>query len=62
MVALYQYHSRTKGDLAFQKDDRMVVLDKENGGWWRARNLSSNLEGYIPMNYVAEESSLDAQK
>ena len=54
--------SRTKGDLAFQKDDRMVVLDKENGGWWKARNLTSNQEGYIPMNYVAEESSLDAQK
>eukprot|EP00116_Pleurobrachia_bachei_P011240 sb/3471502/ len=40
----------------------MVVLDKENGGWWKARNLTSNQEGYIPMNYVAEESSLDAQK
>ena len=40
----------------------MVVLDKRNGGWWKARNLSTNIEGYIPMNYVADENSLEAQK
>ena len=40
----------------------MIILDKRNGGWWKARNLSTNIEGYIPMNYVADETTLEAQK
>ena len=58
----YDYTPRTEGDLTFKKDDRMIILDKRNGGWWKARNLSTNIEGYIPMNYVADEKSLEAQK
>jgi len=40
----------------------MVILDKRNGGWWKAKNLCSGQEGYVPMNYVADENSLEAQK
>ncbi|XP_063689716.1 tyrosine-protein kinase SRK2-like isoform X1 [Bolinopsis microptera] len=62
VIALYDYTPRTEGDLTFKKDDRMIILDKRNGGWWKARNLSTNIEGYIPMNYVADETTLEAQK
>jgi len=61
VIALYSYSPRTEGDLSFVKDERMVVLDKRGGGWWKARSLSTNQEGFVPMNYVVDESSLKAQ-
>lgn len=57
----YGYSPRTEGDLSFVKDERMVILDKRGGGWWKARSLSTNQEGFVPMNYVVDESSLKAQ-
>jgi len=61
VIALYAYDARTSSDISFQKDDKLIVLDKSNVDWWKARNLRTNLEGYIPSNYVASADSLQAK-
>jgi hypothetical protein len=60
-IALYDYESRTDGDLAFQTDDLLEILEKSDTDWWRARNKISGMEGYIPSNYVAPLKSVEAE-
>ena len=43
------------------QDDILVVLDKSNTDWWKARNTRTREEGYIPSNYVASVHSLEAK-
>ena len=61
-VALYDYDARTNEDLTFKKGERLQVIDNNDGDWWLARSLDSQLEGYIPSNYVAPEQSVSAQE
>ncbi|XP_046633652.1 tyrosine-protein kinase Src42A-like [Daphnia pulicaria] len=60
-IALYDYETRTDGDLAFQTDDLLEILEKSDTDWWRARNKISGMEGYIPSNYVAPLKSVEAE-
>lgn len=61
VVALYPYEKRTESDISFDKDDILIVLDKSNTDWWKARNTRTREEGYIPSNYVASIHSLQAK-
>lgn len=67
-VALFDYQARTAEDLSFHAGDKLQVLNTSHEGWWFARHLErrdalsgQQLEGYIPSNYVAEDSSLEAE-
>lgn len=66
-VALFDYEARTAEDLSFHAGDKLQVLNTSQKGWWWARHLEKEdssgqrLEGYIPSNYVAEDSSLQAE-
>ncbi|VDN01808.1 unnamed protein product [Thelazia callipaeda] len=60
-VALFDYDARTDEDLSFKKDELLYILNDMQGDWWYAKSKKSNLCGYIPSNYVAQEKSLDAQ-
>ncbi|RDD47771.1 Tyrosine-protein kinase Src42A, partial [Trichoplax sp. H2] len=64
VVALYDYQARTEEDLSFKAGDELEVQpDVINSGdrWWLALSRRSGLRGYIPCNYVAEISSLEAE-
>jgi len=61
VIALYAYQKRTNSDIGFEKDDILVILDKSNTDWWKARNTRTREEGYIPSNYVASVHSLEAK-
>ena len=61
-VALYPYKARTDNDLSFEKGERLLVLNREDEGWWFARSLKSQEEGYIPKNYVSEENDAQAEE
>ncbi|CAD7003281.1 unnamed protein product [Ceratitis capitata] len=61
VVALYDYKSRDESDLSFMKGDRMEVIDDTESDWWRVVNLSTRQEGLIPLNFVAEERSVNSE-
>lgn len=61
VVALYTYQKRSDSDISFEKDDILIILDKSNKDWWKARNTRTRQEGYIPSNYVAPVDSLESK-
>lgn len=61
VLALYDYEAMHKEDLSFQKGEHLKVLE-ESGEWWRAKALSTGMEGYIPSNYVARVNSLETEE
>nr|XP_017014245.1 tyrosine-protein kinase Src64B isoform X1 [Drosophila takahashii] len=61
VVALYDYKSRDESDLSFMKGDRMEVIDDTESDWWRVVNLTTRQEGLIPLNFVAEERSVNSE-
>ena len=61
-MALYDYKSRDESDLSFMKGDRMEVIDDTESDWWRVVNLSTRQEGLIPLNFVAEERSVNSEE
>lgn len=62
VVALYDYKSRDESDLNFMKGDRMEVIDDTESDWWRVINLNTRQEGLIPLNFVAEERSVNSEE
>ncbi|CAL9703530.1 unnamed protein product [Knipowitschia caucasica] len=54
-IALYDYEAIHDGDLGFKKGDRLIILE-ESGEWWKAKSVSSGLEGFIPSNYVGKDT------
>ncbi|XP_077991885.1 tyrosine-protein kinase STK-like [Glandiceps talaboti] len=60
-TALYTYNacSQMGDDLSFSKGDRLCVLDKSAGDWWKARHVITNEEGYIPSNYVTQMNNIN---
>jgi fyn-related kinase len=60
-VALFDYKARTEDDLTFNKGEQLEILNDKDGDWWLARSVSSGVEGYVPSNYVAEETTVEAE-
>ena len=62
-VALFDYGDPTWEDLTFKKGD---FLDVKPGNteydWWQAKSRSTQQEGYIPSNYVAEVKALEDEE
>lgn len=61
VIALYQYQAMHRDDLGFKKGDKMEILE-EHGDWWKARSLTSNKEGFIPSNYVAQVDTMETEE
>ena len=62
-VALFDYDARTSEDLTFKKGDYLEVRPENTAfDWWHAKSRSSQREGYIPSNYVAEVKTLEAEE
>lgn len=60
--ALCGYAARADTDISFRKGDRMEVLSDTEPDWWRVLHLTSRLEGLVPVNFVAEESSVESEE
>lgn len=50
--AIYPFQSQQGGEVSFQKDDTMEIVEKDENGWWLAR-INGN-EGWVPSNYLEE--------
>ncbi|XP_023561772.1 tyrosine-protein kinase TXK isoform X2 [Octodon degus] len=51
--ALFDFQPREPCDLALQRAQEYLVLEKPDSHWWKARDHLGN-EGLIPSNYVTE--------
>nr|DAC81822.1 TPA_exp: Frk [Scyliorhinus canicula] len=63
-VALYDYSARTPEDLSFEAGEKLEVTDQSLDNWWLAHSLwrGDGRQGYIPSNYVALDSSIEAEQ
>ncbi|XP_051577086.1 tyrosine-protein kinase Lyn-like isoform X2 [Myxocyprinus asiaticus] len=61
VIALFSFDPLKKSDLGFKKGERLKIL-KADGDWWRAKSLSSGLEGLIPSNYVVSDGSMETNE
>ncbi|KPM07437.1 SH3 domain-containing protein 8 [Sarcoptes scabiei] len=53
VIALYAYESREEGELSFEKNEKLIVLDDSEPDWWLASKLNQpERKGFIPMNFV----------
>uniref|UniRef100_A0A8H7NKK6 SH3 domain-containing protein n=1 Tax=Bionectria ochroleuca TaxID=29856 RepID=A0A8H7NKK6_BIOOC len=53
--ALYRYVGPDDRDLAFERDDKILVHEYMNDDWWMGQNKRTGLEGIFPRNYVLVE-------
>ncbi|XP_061792292.1 tyrosine-protein kinase Lyn isoform X1 [Nerophis lumbriciformis] len=60
VVGIYPYQGVHPDDLTFHKGEKMAVLE-ENGEWWKAKLLTSDKEGFIPSNYVAQADTMETE-
>jgi len=73
-VALFDYQARMEGDLSFNKGERLIILNNnqgkpiimlsltDSGDWWEAKKPATGERGYVPSNYVAEADSIKAKE
>lgn len=54
VVALYDYKGRDDGELSFDKNEKLVIVDDTEPDWWFAFKLASpEKKGFVPMNFLA---------
>ncbi|ELU17855.1 hypothetical protein CAPTEDRAFT_187085 [Capitella teleta] len=58
---LHNYESGDDEELSFNKGDFMEIIS-EHGEWLQAKLLATGETGYIPVNYVAKEGSLENEE
>ena len=61
-VGLYDFDAKEEIDLSFKKGERLQILNTMDQDWWYARSLKTNIEGYIPSNFVAPEKSYEEEE
>ena len=61
-VCLYEFQSRTDGDLSFAKGEEIEILNNSDGEWWYGKSLKSGQTGYIPSNYIEPINSLKSHE
>lgn len=53
VIALYGYEGRDEGELSFEKNDKLIIVDDSEPDWWLAYKITApDRRGYIPMNFV----------
>ncbi|KAL0486917.1 hypothetical protein AKO1_012135 [Acrasis kona] len=53
-VALYDYAAQDDSELSIKEGERLIIVKKNEDGWWFARSESSGKEGLIPSNFVQQ--------
>lgn len=61
VVGIYPYAGTHPDDLAFQKGEKLKILE-EHGEWWKATSLETDRTGFIPSNYVAQADTLETEE
>lgn len=51
-IALYYYRPQSDDEIALECGDSVREIEEAEQGWLRVLNLSSNLTGLVPLNYL----------
>jgi len=51
LVAVYSYDATEDNEISFLEGDTIMLLEKDDSGWWKGRNLKGQ-EGLFPSNFV----------
>lgn len=65
-VSLWDFDGSTTGELSFKAGDRFQAVEK-TGDWWLVDRINAiggktGERGYVPMNYLAEEGTVEEQQ
>ncbi|KAI9680157.1 MAG: class II myosin [Trizodia sp. TS-e1964] len=55
--ALYEFEGQSEIELSLKKDEVVLILEKKSNGWWLAKRLDSDNQGWAPSAYLKEEAS-----
>ncbi|XP_071522683.1 tyrosine-protein kinase Src64B-like isoform X1 [Panulirus ornatus] len=61
VMAMHPFIARGPTELSFRKGDTMEIFDDSDTDWWFARHMETQMEGYVPVPYIASSSSLECQ-
>ncbi|KAL7273155.1 class II myosin [Rhizina undulata] len=53
--ALYDFQGQTERELSLAKDEVVIIIRKEDNGWWLTKKLNSLEQGWAPSAYLKEE-------
>lgn len=57
VIALYSYEGRDEGELSFEKNEKLIIVNDSEPDWWLAHKLNDpDRKGYIPMNFVVHDA------
>jgi len=51
LLTIYAYDATEENEISFAEGDTIYLLEKDDSGWWRGRNLKGQ-EGLFPSNFV----------
>ena len=51
--AVQSYVAKEKGEISFNRNDRIDVIEKDSSGWWVGKNLAGNI-GLFPSVYLVQ--------
>ncbi len=57
-VAIYGYKTTEAGHLSFDEKEKIIVLERHDGGWWLGKKTTKEGEctGFFPASYVGLET------
>ncbi|KAI9840971.1 MAG: class II myosin [Sclerophora amabilis] len=55
--ALYDFEGQRDNELSIKKDELIIVIRKDNNGWWLAKRLDGSSQGWAPSAYLKEEET-----
>ncbi|XP_022669194.1 tyrosine-protein kinase Btk29A-like isoform X1 [Varroa destructor] len=55
VIALFDFEAQEDGDLSLKRGEEYEVMDDSGEHWWQVRSASGE-SGYIPSNYVQEQT------
>ncbi|CAL4143947.1 unnamed protein product [Meganyctiphanes norvegica] len=60
-VALYDYEGRSLNELSFSAQETFDILDRSDDNWWKVQSRKTKEEGFIPIEYIADDYSLTSK-
>lgn len=52
--AIYDFQAQSNGELGVKTGDLVLVVQKEDNGWWSVRQPQSGSSGWVPAAYLVE--------
>lgn len=53
--ALYDFQGQSANELSLAKDEVVIIIRKEENGWWLTKKLDGKEQGWAPSAYLKEE-------